>query len=153
MSKKFFAAAVLMLALSAVSFAGTYARIDLNCKGGTVFKVLNEKLPEGLSVNGKKKNTIFVNLEKVQEFAVELEVVAVGDAESATITPSLTPVRYPKDGEAAVVECALFEVAGEAAAPVPCTVTKWKKMLENNLEVSKGDKLTVKAKLKPAAAE
>jgi len=154
MLKKFFAVATLMLAGAAVSFAGTYARLDLNCKSGAVFKVLSPNLPKGMSVNGKKKNTIFVNLEKVREFSVKLEVLDIGGAtDIATVTPSLTPVRYPKDGKTAVIECTEFEVADKSSAAVPCKITKWKRMIDGGVTVSRGDKITVRAKIREAAAE
>lgn len=154
MSKKFFAAVALITASAVASFAGDYVRLDLNCKNGVVFKVLTEKLPDGMSVNGKKKNTIFINLEKVREFALELEVAETGgDGDRVAIIPSIAPTRYPQDGQKAVVDCEEFEIAGESSPAVPCRIVKWQKMIDDKLTVAKGDKITIKAKFKNPTAE
>ncbi len=157
---KFFTAALLALGISAAAFAGDYASIDLNywCRGN--LKLLTQKLPDGVTVSARKNYSqkkfshicyykINVDLTKVQEFALEFEVVDVGDkTDGAKIVPSISPFRDPKDGKKAEVECLEFEFCDESAEGLPCKITKWKSMIPAGVIVNVGEKVTIKGKFK-----
>ena len=151
--KKIFLAAVALLALAAASFAGPNARIDLNyyCRGN--LKLLTKKLPEGVKVSGRKNYSqpkfakiclysIDIDVAKVQEIELEFEVVDTEGKDSVKLDPSLSVSK----GQS--YECLEFEVGEEPSVHVPCKITKWKSMIKGYLQVSQGEKFTVKAKFK-----
>ena len=138
---------------SASASANTVA-LDLNywCRGN--LKLLN-KLPDGVTMSARKNYsnkkfagiclyTVRIDVNKVQEFTLELEVVDTGDKESAALKPSLAPSR------GLVVECLEFETGEEPSPLVPCKITKWTGM--QAVEVTKGEKITVKCKLRKVPA-
>jgi len=153
MFKKLFLVAALFV-FAAASFAADIVTLDLNywCRGN--LKLLS-KLPDGVTMSGRKNYsqkkfahiclyTVKIDLSKVQEFELELEVVDTGDKESADLKPSLTP------SKGLVVECLEFETAEEPSSKVPCKIKGWTGM--QSVSVTKGDKITVKGKLKKVAA-
>jgi len=155
MFKKFFLVAAALFAFAAASFAADIAKIDLNywCRGN--LKLLNE-LPDGVKMSARKNYTqkkfshiclytVEVDLNKAQEFELELEVVDTGDKESADLRPSLCPLR----GQ--VVECLEFEAGEEPSPKAPGKIAKWTQM--QSISVMKGDKITVKGKFKKPAAK
>ena len=155
MFKKFLLAAVTILVFTAASFAADIVTLDLNywCRGN--LKLLS-KLPNGITMtprrNYSKKKfahiclyTVRIDLSKVQEFELELEVVDTGDKESADLKPSLCP------SKGLVVECLEFETAEEPSSKVPCKIKGWTGM--QSVSVTKGDKITVKCKLKKVSAK
>ena len=162
MFRKFLAAAMLIAGCAAAAFAETYASIDLNywCRGE--LKLLTEKLPEGVTVSARKNYSqkkfahicfykINVNLEKVQEFELEFEVISVGEGkEVAKLVPSLAPSRYPKDGKKPVVECLEFECCDEASTLVPGKFRKWTSLYPGGCMMKVGDKFVIKGKFKDA---
>ena len=134
--------------------SGSVVTLDLNywCRGN--LKLLN-KLPDGITMSARKDYsnkkfahichyTVMIDLNKVQEFALDLEVVDTGDKESAELKPSLCPVK------GLVVECLEFETGEEPAAKVPCKIKGWTGM--QSVVVTKGEKITVKGKFKTSAA-
>ena len=155
--KKFCLAAAMFFAFAAASFAADIVHIDLNywCRGN--LKLLTAKLPAGVKVSGRRDYsnpkfakiclyTIDVDLAKVQEIDLEFEVVDTGDETSAKLNPSLSPLKGRS------FECVEFEIDGEPSAKAPCKVIKWTQM--GSINVSAGDKFTVKAKFKkPGAAQ
>ena len=159
MFRKSFLAAAMLFAFAAASFAAEIVTMDLNyqCRGN--LKLLS-KLPDGITMSGRKDYkqkkfaghclyTVRIDVSKVQEFELVLEVVDTGKKESAELSPSLW---VPKGLN---VECTEFETGDEPAAQVPCRVAGWKRM--QTITVSKGEKITVKGKFKknspaPAAA-
>ena len=157
---KFFTAALLALGISAAAFAGDYASIDLNywCRGN--LKLLTQKLPEGVTVSGRKNYSqkkfshicyykINVDLSKAQEFALEFEVVDVGDkTDGAKIVPSVSPFRDPKDGKKPVIECIEFEFCDESAEGLPRKITKGTSMIPAGVIGNAGEKFTIKGKFK-----
>lgn len=155
MFKKLLLAAFAFFAFTAASFAAEIVSLDLNyyCRGN--LKLLG-KLPDGVTITPRKNYkakkfakyclyTVRIDLSKVQEFELELEVVDTGDKESADLKPSLTP------SKGLVVECLEFETAEEPSSKVPCKITKWTGM--QSVKVTKGEKITVKCKLKKVAAK
>ena len=152
MFKKLLLAAA-VCASCAASFAADIVTLDLNywCRGN--LKLLS-KLPDGVTMTGRRNYsqkkfahiclyTVKIDLDKVQEIELELEVVDTGDKESAKLNPSLCPARGK------VFECVEFETADEPAKAVPCKITKWVGI--QSVEVTKGEKITIKAKFKKAA--
>jgi hypothetical protein len=160
MLKKIFASALLLTGFAAASFADTYAGIDLNywCRGE--LKLLTEQLPDGVTVSARKNYSkpqfshicyykINVNLNKVQEFELQFEVVSVDEGKkTAKLVPSVSPFRDPKDGKKAVAECLEFECCDEASTVVPGTFAKWTSLFPSGCMVSPGEKFTVKGKFK-----
>jgi len=156
MLKKLLLAAALV-AVSAASFAADIVHIDLNywCRGN--LKLLTRKLPEGVKVSARKNYSnpkfakiclysIDVDLAKAQEIDLEFEVVDTGDKDTASLKPSMSPLK----GQS--FECLEFEIDEEPSAKAPCKIAKWTQM--GSIDVSSGDKFTIKAKFKkPAAAE
>ena len=152
MFKKCFFTAAAIFAFAASSFAADIARIDLNyyCRGN--LKLLTKKLPAGVKVSARKnytnkkiKNydklcyyTIDVDLAKTQEINLEFEVVDTEGKDSAKLNPSMSPLR----GQS--FECLEFEFADEPSDKTPIKITKWTHM--GSIQVSQGDKITVKAK-------
>ena len=152
--KKFFLAAAALFAFAAVSFAADIVKIDLNywCRGN--LKLVTAKLPDGVKVSPRKNYkpkkfahicyyTIDVDLDKVQEINLEFEVVDTGDKDTASLKPSMSPLLKQS------FECLEFEIADEPNTKVPCTITKWTQM--GSIDVSAGDKFTIKAKFKKPA--
>lgn len=128
--------------------------LDLNywCRGN--LKLLNT-LPDGVTMSARKNYsnkkfahiclyTVRIDVDKVQEFTLELEVVDTGDKDSAALKPSLAPSR------GLVVECLEFETGEEPSSLVPCKITKWTGM--QSVEVTKGEKITLKCKLRKVPA-
>ena len=153
MFKKFFLAAVMLVAFAAASFAAEMVSMDLNYKCRGNLKLLG-KLPDGVTMSGRKNYkqkkfageclyTVRIDVNKVRELNLELEVVDTGNKESADLSPSLW---VPKNLS---VECTEFETGDEPASAVPCKLKGWKRM--QTITVSKGEKITVKAKFKRAA--
>ena len=158
MLKKCFVAAAL-IAFAAVSFATDYVRIDLNyyCRG--TLKCLSPK-QNGIQIvqrrdypGGKHPDkcyySITVNLDVVQEVDLVYEVVDTEGKESAVIKTSLEPIRLVGGKRSAdkAVECLELQVDDETSPLTPCVVTGWKNM-NANVVVSKGDKISIKAKFK-----
>ena len=154
MFRKLFIAAM-FVAFAAASFAADVVSMDLNYKCRGNLKRLS-KLPDGVTMTGRKNYkqkkfakeclyTVRIDLSKVQEFVLELEVVDTGDKESAELSPSLWVPKHLS------VECTEFETGDEPSSIVPCKVKGWKRM--QTITVEKGEKITVKAKFKkiPAA--
>jgi len=155
--KKFLLTAVTLCAFAAASFAADIVHLDLNywCRGN--LKLLTEKLPAGVKVSARKNYkpkkfahicyyTIDVDLAKVQEISLEFEVVDTGDKDTASLKPSMSPLK----GQS--FECLEFEIDEEPSGKAPCKIAKWTQM--GSINVSSGDKFTIKAKFKkPAAAE
>ena len=150
MSKKSFLVAAMLFAFAAASFAADIVSLDLNfwCRGH--LKLLNE-LPDGITISDRLNYkqpqfahiclyTVKIDVSKVQEFNLELEVVDTGDKESADLKPSLCP------SKGLVVECQAFEADEETSPKVPCMITGWTSM--QAVKVTKGEKITVKGKLK-----
>ena len=160
--KNFFLAAVTLCAFAAASFADDYVRIDLNfyCRGN--LKCLSPKkagvqiVPRRDYPNGKHPDkcyySITVNLEKTQEVELVYEVLDTGDRDSAFIKPSIDPIRLigGKRDPHPSVECLEFQIDDKTSLITPCVATGWKG-LEVPITVSKGDKITVKAKFKKSA--
>ena len=159
MLKKLFLVAVTLFAFAAASFATDYVRIDLNyyCRG--TLKCLSPQ-QKGVQIvqrrdypNGKHPDkcyySITVNLDVVQEIDLVYEVVDTGDKNSAVIKTSLEPIRLIGGKRSAdrAVECLEIQVDDESSALTPCVVTGWKNM-EVPVVVSKGDKISIKAKFK-----
>ena len=156
MFKKIFFAAV-FFAFAAMLSAADMVTLDLNyyCRGQ--LKLLN-KLPDGITMSARKNYrqkkfaklclyTVRIDLSKVQEFNLEIEVVDTEGKESARLDPSLSP-----SGKS-VVECLEFEAADEASPLTPCKITKWTSMFKKNILVSQGEKITIKGKFKKPEAE
>ena len=155
--KKFFLVAMTLFAFAAASFAVDIAKIDLNyyCRGN--LKLLTKKLPAGVKVSARKNYTnkkipnytklcyytIDVDLAKVQEINLEVEVVDTEGKDSAKLNPSMSPLR----GQS--FECLEFEFADEPSDKTPLKITKWTHM--GSITVSQGEKFTVKAKFKKPA--
>ena len=157
MSKKFFLVAVTLFACAAGAFAADILRLDLNyyCRGQ--LKLLTEKLPEGVTFSGRRNYsqkkfaniclyTFRIDVDKVQEFEFEVEVVDTEGKERVKLDPSLSP------GGKFAVECLEFEAGGESSAFVPCKITKWKSMIKGAMLVSQGDKIAIKLKIRKVAA-
>ena len=158
MLKKLLVAAALF-AFAAVSFATDYVRIDLNyyCRGN--LKCLSPK-QKGVQIvqrrdypNGKHPDkcyySITVNLDVTQEVDLVYEVVDTGDKNSAAIKTSLEPIRIVDGKRSAekAVECLELQVDDATSQLTPCVVTSWKNM-GATVVVSKGDKISIKAKFK-----
>ena len=150
MLKKSFLVAAMLFAFGAASFAAEIVNLDLNfwCRGH--LKLLNE-LPDGITMtdrlNYKQPQfahiclyAVKIDLSKVQEFTLQLEVVDTGDKESADLKPSLCP------SKGLVFECLAFETDGEPSTKAPCIIKGWTSM--QAVKVTKGEKITVKGKLK-----
>lgn len=150
MLKKSFLVAAMLFAFGAASFAAEIVNLDLNfwCRGN--LKLLNE-LPDGITMtdrlNYKRPEhaglcyyTVRIDLSKVQEFSLELEVVDTGDKETAELKPSLCPTG------GMTVECQAFETDGEPSSKAPCMIKSWTSM--QVVKVTKGEKITVKGKLR-----
>lgn len=155
MFRKFFLAAVTLVAFSAASFAAEFVMLDLNyyCRGQ--LKLLS-KLPEGVTMSARKNYsqkkfaklclyTLRIDVSKVQELEFEIEVVDTEGKESAKLNPSLSPQK------GLAVECLEFEAGGEPSSKVPCKITRWTGM--QSLMVAEGEKIAFKLKLKKAAAK
>ena len=156
MLKKSFLVAAMLFAFAAVSFAAEIVNLDLNfwCRGH--LKLLNE-LPDGVTMSSRlnykpKKwaNICFykvtIDLSKVQEFELELEVTDTEGKDSVKLNPSLA---VPKNK---VVECLDFEAGDAKPKKLPCKITQWTSMV--NINVAQGKKIVIKAKFKkPAAAK
>ena len=137
----------------AASFAAEIVTMDLNYKCRGNLKLLS-KLPDGITMSGRKDYkqkkfaneclyTVRIDVSKVQELELKLEVVDTGDKESADLSPSL----WTK-GQG--IECTEFETGDEPASSVPCRVKGWKRM--QTITVEKGEKITIKCKLKKVPA-
>ena len=150
MFKKISLIAVTLFAFAAASFAAEFVTLDLNyyCRGE--LKLLS-KLPDGITMSARRDYkqkkfaklclyTVRIDISKVQEFNIELEVVSTEGKDSARLNPSLT---VPKN---LVVECLEFEAGGESAKKLPCKITNWTSMV--NINVAEGEKITIKGKLK-----
>jgi len=155
MFKKLLLAAVTFFAFTAASFAADIVTMDLNYKCRGNLKLLSE-LPDGITMSGRRNYkqekfageclyTVRIDVDKVQEFTLELEVVDTGDKVNAILSPSLwVPERLS-------VECTDFEVGDRRSSQVPNVIKGWKRM--QIITVAKGDKITVKCKLKKVAAK
>lgn len=154
MFRKSFFVAAMLFAFAAASFAANIVNLDLNyyCRGQ--LKLLS-KLPDGITMSARKDYrqkkfaniclyTVKIDLDKVQEFELELEVVDTGDKESVKLNPSLST------SKGLVVECLDFETGDERSSKVPCKISKWTGM--QSVMVSKGEKITIKGKFAKAAA-
>ena len=152
MFKKLLLAAVTFFAFTAASFAADIVTLDLNywCRGN--FKLLS-KLPDGITMTPRRNYsqkkfahiclyTVRIDLSKVQEFELELEVVDTGDKKNAVLSPSLW---VPKNLS---VECTEFEIDDKRSSQSPCMLKGWKRMLI--VTVSKGEKITIRCKLRKA---
>ena len=150
MFRKSMLTAAMLVAFAAASFAADIVTLDLNywCRGN--LRLLS-KLPDGITMSGRRNYsqkkfshiclyTVKIDLSKVQEFNLELEVVDTGDKDSADLKPSLCPLR------GMVFECLEFETGEEPSSKVPCRITKWTGM--QSVTVSKGEKITIKGKFK-----
>ena len=155
MFRKSFLAAAMLFAFAAASFAAEIVTMDLNYKCRGNLKLLS-KLPDGITMSARKNYkqkkfagdclyTVRIDLSKVQEFELELEVVDTGDKDSAELSPSLW---VPKG---LAVECTEFETADEPSSKVPAKLKGWNRM--QIVTVSKGDKITIKCKLKKVSAD
>ncbi len=155
MFRKSFLVAAMLFAFAAASFAADIVTLDLNywCRGN--LKLLS-KLPDGITMSARRNYsqkkfahiclyTVKIDLDKVQEFELELEVVDTGDKDSAKLNPSLST---PKGK---VIECLDFETCDERSSKVPCKISKWTGM--QSVMVTKGEKITIKGKLAKVAAE
>ena len=153
MLKKLLAAALLIGA--AAAFAADIVSLDLNYKCRGNLKLLSE-LPDGITMSARKDYrqkkfadeclyTVRIDVNKVKDFELKLEVVDTGTKESAELSPSLW---IPKNLS---VECTEFETGDEPSSQVPCRFNGWKRM--QTITVTKGDKFTVKAKFKVPAEE
>ena len=155
MFKKISLIAVTLFAFAAASFAAEFVTLDLNyyCRGE--LKLLS-KLPEGVTMsprlNYKPKKwanicfyKVTIDLSKVQEFELELEVTDTEGKDSVKLNPSLA---VPKN---TVVECLEFEAGDAKPKKLPCKITQWTSMV--NINVAQGDKITVKGKFKKPAAQ
>ena len=154
MFKKFLFASAMLFAFAAASFAADIVTLDLNywCRGN--LKLLN-KLPAGVTMTGRRNYsqkkfahiclyTVKIDLSKVQEFELELEVVDTGDKDSADLKPSLCP------SKGLVIECLEFETAEEPAPKLPRKIKGWTGM--QSVSVTKGEKITVKGKFRKVPA-
>ena len=154
MFRKSFLAVALLFAFAAASFAADIVSMDLNYKCRGNLKLLS-KLPDGITMTGRKNYkqkkfagdclyTVRIDVNKVQEFELELEVVDTGDKESAELSPSLWVPKHLS------IECTEFETGDEPSSHVPCKLKGWKRM--QIITVSKGDKITIKGKFKKVEA-
>ena len=154
MFKKIFLMAAALFAFAAASFAAEIVTMDLNyyCRGE--LKLLSE-LPDGITMSGRRDYkqkkfaklclyTVRIDISKVQEFNLELEVVSTEGKDSVRLNPSLA---VPKN---TVVECLEFEAGDAKPKKLPCKITKWTSMVSIN--VAEGEKITVKGKFKKADA-
>ena len=154
MFRKSLLVAAVLFAFAAASFAADIVTMDLNyqCRGN--LKLLS-KLPEGVTMTGRKDYrqkkfandclyTVRIDVNKVTELELELEVLDTGDKDSAGLSPSLW---VPKNLS---IECTEFESGDEPSPNVPCKIKGWKRM--QVITVSKGDKITIKCKLKKVPA-
>ena len=154
MFRKSFLVTAMLFAFAAASFAADIVSMDLNynCRGN--LKLLS-KLPEGITMSGRKDYkqkkfaghclyTVRIDVNKVQEFELELEVVDTGDKDSAKLNPSLSP------SKGLVVDCLAFDVNGKPAARMPRKITKWTGM--QSVMVKAGQKITIKCKLAKSSA-
>ncbi len=150
MFRKIFLIAATLFAFAAASFAAEFVTLDLNyyCRGE--LKLLNE-LPDGITMSPRRDYkqpqfaklclyTVRIDISKVQEFNIELEVVSTEGKDKARLNPSLTVQKN------LVVECLEFEAGDAKPKKLPCKITKWTSMV--NLNVAEGEKITVKGKLK-----
>ena len=154
MFKKPLLAAVMSFAFAAASFAADIVSMDLNYKCRGNLKLLS-KLPDGVTMSARKNYrqkkfakeclyTVRIDVSKVKELELELEVVDTGDKEVAELSPSLW-VKNPS------VECKDFETGDETSPHVPCKLNGWKRM--QTITVTKGEKITIKAKFATAAPD
>ena len=154
MFRKSFLAAAMFVAFAAASFAADIVSMDLNYKCRGNLKLLS-KLPDGITMTGRKNYkqkkfagdclyTVRIDVNKVQEFSIELEVVDTGDKDSAELSPSLWVPKHLS------IECTEFETGDEPASTVPCRVKGWKRM--QTITVEKGEKITIKGKFKKVPA-
>jgi len=155
MFRKLFFATAAFFAFAAASFAADIVTLDLNywCRGN--LKLLS-KLPDGVTMTPRRNYsqkkfahiclyTVKIDLDKVQELKLELEVVDTGDKEKADLKPSLCP------SKGLVFECVEFETAEEPCSKVPCKIKGWTGM--QSVTVTKGEKITIKAKFRKVAAK
>lgn len=155
MFRKLFLATAAFFAFAAASFAADIVTLDLNywCRGN--LKLLS-KLPDGVTMTPRRNYsrkkfahiclyTVRIDLDKAQEVELELEVVDTGDKEKADLKPSLSPSK----GKA--FECVEFETAEEPCSKVPCKIKGWTGM--QSVTVTKGEKITIKAKFRKVAAK
>ena len=154
MFRKTFIVIAAFFAFAAASFAADIVSMDLNYKCRGNLKLLS-KLPDGVTMTGRKNYkqkkfaneclyTVRIDVSKVQEFSIELEVVDTGDKESADLSPSLWVPKHLS------VECLEFETGDEPSSIVPCRIKGWKRM--QTITVEKGEKITVKGKLRKVPA-
>ena len=154
MFKKFFLVVAALFAFAAASFAADIAKIDLNywCRGN--LKLLNE-LPDGVKMSARKNYTqkkfshiclytVEVDLNKAQEFELELEVLDTGDKESAKLNPSMSP------SKGMTYDCLKFDIDGKPAVKLPRRIAKWTAM--GSVTVKPGQKITIKCKLAKSGA-
>ena len=150
MFKKSLLAAAMFVAFAAAAYAADIVTLDLNywCRGN--LRLLST-LPDGVTMSARRNYsqkkfshiclyTVKIDLSKVQEFSLELEVVDTGDKDSADLRPSLCPSR------GMVFECLEFEAGGELSPKAPCRITKWTDM--QCVKVSSGERITIKGKFK-----
>ena len=156
MFKKFFLLAAALFAFAAASFAAQTVTLDLNyyCRGE--LKLLSQ-LPDGVTMSPRRDYKqkkfadicfykVTIDVTKVQEFELELEVTDTEGKDSVKLNPSLA---VPKN---TVVECLDFEAGEAKPKKLPCKITKWTSMV--NINVAQGEKIVIKAKFKkPEAAE
>ena len=152
MKKVLLMAAMLCGAVLAVS-AKDFVAVSMNFYNPDGVITVEGKLPEGLELrpkirfnNPKLKGhafTIWVDIDKIQEFDIKLKVKGAG-----VIDPSvnLAPVPVRKGWE---VECQEFEFCGEASDKTPLVFRKWTSMgTKPPFTAEDGEIITIKAKFK-----
>ena len=87
----------------------------------------------------------FINVDKTQ--SVELKFKVKGDGK---FSPALFAFRHEdgKKNQAIPVTCKSFEVDGEPAGNVPCSLEQWKRIMAK--VVSDGDVVTIKLEIEKA---
>ena len=130
---------------AAVAEAKDLVTLEIYFKGeGTVSLV--GKLPAGMFRAEAKKGDwgimypFYIDLGKAQSFELKFKINGEGK-----FSPALFAFRREegKKNQAIPVTCKVFELDGEPASSVPCTIGKWKRMMTK--EVEKGDEIVIKA--------
>ena len=138
--------AIFALMLGAVAAeAKDLVTLEIYFKGeGSVSLVGN--LPAGMfRAEGKKGSwgimyPYYIDLGKAQAFELKFKIKGEGK-----FSPALFAFRREdgKKNQSIPVTCKAFEIDGEPASSVPCSIGKWKRMMTK--EVENGDEIVVKA--------
>lgn len=103
-------------------------------------------LPKGMFRAEAKKGSwgimypFYIDLDKAQSFELKFKIKGEGK-----FSPALFAFRREegKKNQAIAATCKAFELDGESASAVPCTLGKWKRLMTK--EVENGDEVVIKA--------